>query len=488
MANVVLIYPSTGLDIKGVSVWLPLSVLHVASNLVKDYDVVIVDQRIDGNWKSKLSAALGQETLCVGISSMTGTQIKGGLSAAQYVRELAPELPIVWGGNHPTLVPHSTVMHPLVDIVVLGEGEITFRRCVEALERGESLNEIPDLVFKKDGKFVQTGSGTDPSRFIDPSKGLILPYHLVDVERYISGPIIFGKKIRALPYISSQGCPHQCTFCCQPVLSKRKWRCQPAEMVVERALELKNRFNLDAIEFHDEEFFVNRNRGVEIAELIGGKFEWYVQTRMDDILALDLDRLAENGLRVVQPGIETGSPRMLEMIKKGETVEDFIEGNRRLAASGLNSTYNFMMGYPTETKEDLIATVELALKLLEENVHATISGFYVYVPYPGAELYQQAVIDGFEEPKHLEEWSAFNRQHLVTPWISSQKNELEMLLYTSKLIDGRRFKNTFSRSRTMEFILKAVSSFYKFRWRKHDFRKTLDIELIAFAAKKIFNW
>ena len=137
MANVVLIYPSTGLDIKDVSVWLPLSVLHVASNLVKDYDVVIVDQRIDENWKSKLSAALGQETLCVGISSMTGTQIKGGLSAAQYVRELAPELPIVWGGNHPTLVPHSTVMHPLVDIVVLGEGEITFRRCVEALERGE---------------------------------------------------------------------------------------------------------------------------------------------------------------------------------------------------------------------------------------------------------------------------------------------------------------------------------------------------------------
>jgi anaerobic magnesium-protoporphyrin IX monomethyl ester cyclase len=489
VASIVIVYPVTGLDIKGVSVWLPLAVLQVASTLVPDYDVVIIDQRVEDDWQARLRLEIDDRTLCVAISSMTGTQIKGGLAVSQFVRSVNPHIPIVWGGNHPTLVPASTARHPLVDIVVMGEGEITFRNLVEALEKRRDWKSLANICYvDASGEVVKNGTGTEAKGFVKPEEMPPLPYHLVDVEQYISGPLIFGKPVRALPYISSQGCPYECTFCCQPVLSSRRWRKQTAEVLYERVMGIREKFNLNAIEFHDEEFFVDRKRGAKIAEMIGGQFEWYVQTRMDDINAMDVDALYRNGLRVVQPGLETGSARILEMIKKEETLEEFHAANRKLAPSGIRATYNFMMGYPSETLEDLTATVDLALRLLEENPNASVSGFYVYVPYPGAELFNLAVKDGFEEPSTLEGWSAFNRQHLASPWIQDRRETLEMLLYTSKFIDGTRLKKTFHGNPFYVNIISMLSKVYRSRWRRHKFEKTFDIDLLAFAARRVFNW
>ncbi|MEK8022248.1 MAG: radical SAM protein [Candidatus Hydrogenedentota bacterium] len=488
MARVIMVYPFTGLDIKGVSVWLPLAILQVASTIVNDFDVVVIDQRVDDHWEASLRKAITDDTVCVAISSMTGTQIKGGLAASRVVRDVNPDLKIVWGGNHPTLVPESTVRHAMVDIVVMGEGEATFRWLVEAFAGKGSWKDVPDIAYMDGDRVVKNGTGTDPKRFVKQDDMPPLPYHLVDVEQYISGPMLFGKQMRSLPYISSQGCPYSCTFCCQPVLSSRRWRRQAPELLLERTLEMKQKFNLDAIEFHDEEFFVDRKRGAKVAEMIGGQYEWYVQTRMDDVLAMDCDHLYRNGLRVVQPGLETGSARILDMIKKEETLDEFYAANKKLAASGIRSTYNFMMGYPTETIEDLTATVDLALRLLDENPHASVSGFYVYVPYPGAELFKLAVQDGFEEPATLEGWSVFNRQHLASPWIQSRRNTLEMLLFTSKFIDGTRLKRTFQGNPLVASGISFFSWIYRNRWRKHNFSKTLDIDLLSYAAKKAFNW
>lgn len=499
MAAVILIYPETGLDVKGVSVWLPLSVLSVAATLVPDFDVQIIDQRVDADWRTSLREAIDDRTLVVGISSMTGTQIKGGIAAAHAVRESREDLPIVWGGNHATLVPGSTARHPLVDIVVMGEGETTFRRLCERLEKKADWRDLPDIAYCEDdpdggaggrgrGRLVKNGTGTDPAGFVKQDEVPALPYDLVDVERYISGPLIFGKPIRSLPYISSMGCPFSCTFCCQPVLSQRRWRRQSAETLIERTLALKEKYHLDAIEFHDEEFFVDRKRGAEVAALIDGRYEWYVQTRMDDILGMDIAKLYEQGLRVVQPGLETGSARILEMIKKEETLEEFHAANRKLAATPIRCTYNFMMGYPSETLEDLTATVDLALKMLEENPNASVSGFYVYVPYPGAALFKLAVDDGFIEPDELEGWSVFNRQHLASPWIADRRDTLEMLLFTSKFIDGTRLKRTFGGNPFVSVGISALSALYRARWKRHSFSKTPDIDLLAFLAKRMFNW
>lgn len=485
MAQIILSYPHTGLDLKDFSVWLPLAILNVASTLVQDYDVVIVDERVEKNWEETLERHLNRDTLCVGISSMTGTQIRHGLKMAQKVREVAPDIPIVWGGNHPTLVVEQTARHPLVDIVVQGEGEVTFRHLADRLSRRQEWRDISNIAFKKDGKVVIKGEGRD---FFDPNEMPELPYHLVDVEKYVFGRMSFGKPLRSLPFITSSGCPYACTFCCQPVLSNRRWRRMKPEVAAQRVLNLAEKYHLEAVEFHDEEFFVDRKRGMAIADRIGGKFQWYVQTRMDDLLALDLNRLEKNGLTMVQPGLETGSPRILEMVRKEETLEQYKQANLALAATGIQSTYNFMMGFPTETHEDLMATVDLALELLKKNKNAHVAGFYVYVPYPGAALFDLAVREGFQTPASLEEWTRFNRQHLDSPWVEAKLPTIKNLLYTSKLVDGERLIRVFKHRPLIQKILRRLGSRYRKFWEEHRFDLTWDIRLLEFAAKYYFAW
>ncbi|MFO0981536.1 MAG: radical SAM protein [Planctomycetota bacterium] len=494
MAQVVLVYPITGLDLKGVSVWLPLSVLNVAATLADDYDVAIIDQRVDPDWRGALRAALNPDTLVVGISCMTGTQIRHGLEAARVVRDADPSIPIVWGGNHPTLLPQQTAEHPLVDCVVIGEGEHTFRAFVEAREadRGNGAwKRIGQIAFREHGTIVQHGAtGKEP--FLDPDLLPPLPYHLVDVEQYVVNSFLFGKRVRSLPFISSTGCPFPCTFCCEPVLSSQRWRKMSAEVAFARVMSLVEKHRLDAVEFHDEEFFVDRRRGARIADMIGGRFQWYVQTRMDDLVALDemvgLRTLESNGLRAVQPGLETGSPRILKMIRKQETVADYRDANRRLARTAISGTYNFMMGFPTETVDDLMASVDLALEMMDANPNAHISGFFMYTPTPGAKLYELALQDGFRPPDRLEGWTAFNRQHLESPWIGERRDLLETLLFTSKLVDGERIQAAFRNRPLVRRVLKRLGERYRRMWRRHAFRRSLDVRLLGKLARSYFGW
>ncbi|MFI5351128.1 MAG: B12-binding domain-containing radical SAM protein [Elusimicrobiota bacterium] len=481
MAQIVLVYPITGLDVRGLSVWLPLSVLAVASGVVDAYDVVVVDQRVDADWRGGLRRALGTDTLCVGISSMTGAQIRHGLEAARLVRDAAPDIPIVWGGNHPTLAAAQTAEHSLVDIVVIGEGEKTFRALADALKSGTDWRRVPNIAYKSEAGAVVSGDAYD---FVDPEGMAELPYHLVDVEKYLSGPALFGRPVRSLPFITSFGCPYACTFCCQPVLSNRRWRRMSPELAARRASALAERYGLDAVEFHDEEFFVDRRRGARIAERIGGAFSWYVQTRMDDLLAMDLAVLEKNGLCAVQPGLESGSDRILKLVRKQETVGQYRAANAALARTGIRTTYNFMMGFPTETAEDLNSTVDLALELLDSNPNARVSGFYVFVPYPGSELYDLAVKEGFVAPKGLEDWSLYSRQHIAAPWLLDRR-ALEFLMLTSKLIDGKRFNGALPRFLFPGTILPLFARRYRGQWEKHDFSPSWDTKLLALASSLI---
>src|SRR5215471_17376593 len=99
--RVVLFYPNTGFDIKGVSVDLPLAVLNLAAFIRKDFEVSIIDQRVEPEWRRRLEAELAEGPLCLGVSSMTCPQILYGLEASMMARKIAPDTVIVWGGVHP---------------------------------------------------------------------------------------------------------------------------------------------------------------------------------------------------------------------------------------------------------------------------------------------------------------------------------------------------------------------------------------------------
>ena len=129
---------------------IPNGLLHVAAPLVEDgYDVAIVDQKIDFDWKEKVTSYLNQGVTCVGVTCSTGNMISHALSVSKFVRETSPNVPIVWGGPHPSLLPEQTLeTSEYIDIVVINEGDEIFHDLVKTLENKGDLKTVEGICFK----------------------------------------------------------------------------------------------------------------------------------------------------------------------------------------------------------------------------------------------------------------------------------------------------------------------------------------------------
>ena len=160
----------------------PWGLVYVAAPLVeRGMDVRIIDECITPDWRDEVARLLEREPpAAVGISAMTGEQLRFGLAFARFVRERS-RAAIVWGGVHPSLLPEQTARHPLVDFVIAGEGEYAFAELVERLKRGQDTDGIPG-VFRGCGGEV---TGSPAEGFLDMAALPPVPYHLVDVEQYI---------------------------------------------------------------------------------------------------------------------------------------------------------------------------------------------------------------------------------------------------------------------------------------------------------------
>ena len=483
MSDVVLVYPRTGMDLKKVSLGIPLPLLAVASEITGDFKVRIIDQRVHDNWESELIRELKTRPLCVGITAITGHQIFHGMRAAQIVRENSQGIPVVWGGMHVTVLPEQSLQHPLVDMVIRGDGEWAFRDLVHALADKKPLSTVGGLSWKKNGEIIRNPDG--PAIVLDETKPY--PFELVDVENYVSpGEYRFEGIKRLLPFMGSRGCPFKCTFCAEPALTK-VYRMMKPELVYERASQMVRTFKLDMVIFHDEEFFANAQWGTRVAELINNKFKWWTQTRANDLLRVDLKKMEQCGLFVATPGLESGSDRILKFIKKGETVKEYREVNRRLAETGIHVVYNFMMGFPTETREELYETIDLAMELLKENPKAFLHSFALYSPLPGTELLAQSKQWGYNPSEDLEAWIETSRHNFVTPWLKDNMEMYLNLAYTSRFVGPRAKMMGQGFWWLPPFIFDLYSWLIQRNWKKRRFKQTFDVKLLQFLHKKFVN-
>ena len=436
---VVLVYPKMDADAKGVSLQPPLSLLYLAAVIQADYDVVIYDQRVQPI--SVFHELLAQKPLCVGLSSFTGRQIHYTLELAQYVKDAG--IPTVMGGIHASLHPEQTQEDNRIDYVIAGDGENVFP---EILKKLASNKEVDPVSYSTD--FCE----------VDLNAIGQLPYSLVDVEDYVH---ISALKGRSLPFLFSRGCPYKCTFCCNPALNKGLgWRPMSVDVAIKQLDELVEKYKLDAIFFHDENLSVNADLLEELAGRINGRFKWAIQARADGLLKSRLGYLEKMGLCLIAIGIESGSPRVLEKIKKQETVEDFLEVNKKLAETGIETWYNYMTGFSDESIEDIRMTIDLSLRLLDENPSAINNTFYTLVPYPGTEI-GELFLDRM--PDNLSGWAGFDRHNYNAPWRSPEMRKLlERITFSSKFVGRKffRFENA-----GLECFVNELTD----KWRKFEF-------------------
>lgn len=399
--------------------------------------VKIIDSQVE-DAKKELEKCV-RKASCVGFSVMTA-QVRHALELSDFVKGIDPEIPVVWGGVHPTLFPSQTIEDKSVDYLVNGEGEITFLELVKHLKGKGKLESIKGLVYEKGGE-----ARINPTRpFIDLNELSPPSWHLLKMERYIRDYIVgdmnFGK---FLPVHSGRGCVYRCTFCINTL--NRKWRPLSAKNMFEESMKLKERHRLDYIKFVDENLFIDKKRVKEFCEMLvmekadiswhgsGMRADYINQNHMDD----EMMRLVKkSGCKVISMGIESGSQRVLDMIKKDIKVEHVTHAVRKCGELEMMPICSFMIGMPDEEKEDMLNTLSLIREIKRINPDTYVIGPQVFRPYPGAELYRRAKELGFEEPGSLREWAGVDMSGYTSvkdlPWVSDPQFVENIYFYLNR--------------------------------------------------------
>ena len=498
--NIVLIYPKTGMDF-GSTVAPPHSLLTISAPLYKDgYKIIIIDQRVDKDWRNKVIKGLNPETICVGISCMTGTQIYFATEIVKIVRKFAnKKIPIVWGGPHPSILPEQTLESQYVDIVCVGEGDKVFYDLVKALEKNEPLAAIKGIGFKDGNKPIVNTQAP----LIDMEDLLPVPWELVRVENYIH-PDMYLKSLRILDIgQTSRGCQFNCAFCCSASLRMRKWRAMSVEKSLKSIIEPIRNFNLDGVWIRDDEFYIDRERADKICKRIikeNLNIRWYTSGTRVDVFNKASDEqtaiLKESGANVLKFGAESGTNRILKLINKGITAEETLKANLKAKKHDITPAFALMIGFPTETFKEINNTIDLLFRIKRENPKAQFETMTIYTPLPGTPMYGLALEHGLKPPKELEGWIDWNFDEYdfsgkKIPWFNAkERKKLGNISYMSVLANAipnviDSINNIFARY-ALKVLYIPISAYYKFRLKHKLYGFSPDLALIRYLRKKIF--
>jgi radical SAM superfamily enzyme YgiQ (UPF0313 family) len=400
---------------------MPLGLLAVGSDLDPlRYEVVIVDGRLEDDPVAAVLAQL-EGAVCLGVSVLTGDPIRDAVLISRAAKAQRPDLPVVWGGWHPSMFGKECLDEPSVDVTVQAQGEETFREIIGRLERGESLAGCLGCTYR-DQAGQAHANPPRPLRNVNTFR--THDYTLLPVERYYA---LKGK--RQLDYISSQGCNFRCAFCADPFVYKRKWVGFEPTRVGEEVETLWRRYRFDDLSFQDETFFTRAERVEAIAdEFIRRKLPitWAATMRADQGDRLPEEVMAKcrrSGLRRVIIGVESGSQEMMDWIKKDIRLEQVFISAEKCRRHGVAVIFPFIVGFPNESDASVRASLDVAKRLRALSPDFQTPIFY-FKPYPGSSITEEAVREGYTLPCSLDEWADFDFIGSAGPWVSPEKYEL----------------------------------------------------------------
>ncbi|MFC2034047.1 B12-binding domain-containing radical SAM protein [Chloroflexota bacterium] len=317
----------------------------------------------------------------IGLTAMTPT-INTAIEIARQIKLANPDLFIILGGCHATLLPEETLTSaPEVNVIVQGEGEKTIIDLLQALEHDLPLDDIHGITYRRDGKVVSNIRG---STDIDLDSLPFPAYHLLPWQRYKPHPP-YGRVVPFATIITSRGCPYNCAYCSKPIFGN-KFRGQSAERVLEEIAYYKEKFGVKEIAFYDDIFTLNKNRAQAIADgIVREKLDilWTCETRVNLVDKELLRCMKKAGCYAIAYGIESASQDILDILHKDITLEQVEEAVRITHEAGIQTVGYFMIGSPDETPETIRKTIQFAKKLKLD-----FAQFAITTPFPGTELYE----------------------------------------------------------------------------------------------------
>lgn len=376
--KIVLIEPPTGEKKITSFKYPPMGLLALATYLIKEgYDVTLLDACIDGLSVEEITERIKQSNAkIVGISSMS-VNISQAFQIAKAVKEINAEIKVIVGGIHPTVMPQHALSCKDIDIIVIGEGEITASKLLEAIENGQDISQIEGIAFRRENQVIINKRRT----LIKDLDSLPIPlYSLLDIGKYKSP---YAKRNPFVSIVRSRGCPFDCIFCGNPKMFGRTFRCQAPERTIKEIDYLVKKSNVKEISFKDTELTLDKNLDKLCDLLIEKKYDliWTCNGRVSNVDEALLKKMKKAGCYSITFGIESGDEKILKTLKKQITLEQARQAIKAAKKAGLQIVTNFMIGNPYDTKDTIDQTIKFAVELDTDYAY-----FGFTTPFPGTEL------------------------------------------------------------------------------------------------------
>ncbi len=335
----------------------------------------------------------------VGISGFTFTLLDT-LCLAKIVKEVNPEIKVIFGGSHPTLFPYETIKQRYVDVVVVGEGEITFQELINSLDNWKKLKDVNGIFFKENGRILKT----KPREFVKDLDDLPIPDRtLTPYKKYFS---VLSKRNPLTTAVVSRGCSYKCTFCDRPQAGGKSWRARSPNLVVDE-MERCGDLGIKEILFYDDTWTMHMKRAKEICkEILSRKLDisWDIRTRVDRVDYDLLKFMKRAGCGRVNFGVESGTIEGLIAVKKEVDLKTVENAFKLCKKADMDSLAYFMFGIPGETKEQMLETIKFAKRIKPDFCH-----FTVFTPFPETGAWRDLLSKG--NTTILESW----RKYAETP-------------------------------------------------------------------------
>lgn len=431
--KIVLINPPGNLEktlgkLKGVSTATPpMGLAYIAANLLKNnLEASIIDAYAKNfNIEKTFEAVKEYSPGLVGINVLTpAAPIAHRLAAL--IKKYNNKIIVVFGGSHSALMPNETLSDKNVDIVVRAEGEFTLLEIARSLNSAD-FSRIKNISYRRGGEVIHNPDG----EYITNLDTLPFPaWKLLDLKLY-NPPPHWDIKNPSLPIMASRGCPYRCTYCSLKTMG-RGYRMRSPENIADEIEWLVNDFKIKQVMFMDAAFPLNRKWGFAVCEEIikrglNNKVVWLCETRVNHVDLELLKKMKQAGCRRVAFGVESGNQELLNNIKKGFKLNQVREGFELAKKAKLETIAYFMLGLPGETPEKSAETIKFAKELDADYVK-----FNLTVPYPGTEMYDQAVKEGTLKSLDWELFTSFSSMTEFDPVYVPSGLTKDILMNTQK--------------------------------------------------------
>ena len=369
-----------------VSVQYPLNIGYLVAYL-KQYNVrcIVNDFEVEPYSEENFLESIRREMpSLIGFSCMT-PHVLHAAEMAKLVKKYFPEILIVIGGVHAAAIPKQTIEEfPQFDIVVLGEGELTLLEIHQKMNDSRAMETVLGIAVKN-GSTVRINP---PRPLIEDLNQIPFPErNLIDMKYYKKSHVSrgFSRKVTNIAEIMcSRGCPYNCIFCASKVIHSKIVRFRSAENIIAEMGTLIKEHNIKHFSFLDDTFTIKNEILKPVCRYMESqKVTFDCFTRVNDINEEKMAIMVAGGCKKISFGIETGSPRILKLLKKGITLDQVDKAFHISREAGLPTIEaTFMIGsHPDETIEDIEMTKKLIYKLKPD-----ILGIFIAIPYPGTEL------------------------------------------------------------------------------------------------------